>query len=108
LSSKQSVNLNAVTSINIDAPDTIIQSNNVYLGSKDAIQPVLLGNTTVQLLNQLITNLNAFMNICSTAVSTAPGSPLGPLNMAASQMITTLNQLQSNLEGTKSKYVKTV
>jgi hypothetical protein len=108
LSAKKTVNLNAVTSVNIDAPDTIIQSNNVYLGSKDATQPVLLGNTTIQLLNQLITNLNAFMNICSTAVSTAPGSPLGPLNMAASQMITTLNQLQSNLEGTKSKYVKTV
>jgi hypothetical protein len=108
LSAKKTVNLNAVISVNIDAPDTIIQSNNIYLGSKDATQPVLLGNTTVQLLNQLITNLNAFMNICSTAVSTAPGSPLGPLNMAASQMITTLNQLQSNLEGTKSKYVKTV
>jgi hypothetical protein len=107
LSSKQSVNLNAVTSVNIDAPDTIIQSNNVYLGSKDATQPVLLGNTTVQLLNQLITNLNSFMTICSTVVSTAPGTPLGPLNMAASQMITTLNQLQANLEGTKSKYVKT-
>jgi hypothetical protein len=107
LSSKQSVNLNAVTSVNIDAPDTIIQSNNVYLGSKDATQPVLLGNTTVQLLNQLITNLNSFMTICSTVVSTAPGTPLGPLNMAASQMMTTLNQLQANLEGTKSKYVKT-
>jgi len=107
LSSKQSVNLNAVTSVNIDAPDTIIQSNNVYLGSKDATQPVLLGNTTVQLLNQLITNLNSFMTICSTVVSTAPGTPLGPLNMAASQMMTTLNQLQTNLEGTKSKYVKT-
>ena len=106
-SSKKSINLNAVTSVNIDAPDTIIQSNNVYLGSKDATQPVLLGNTTVQLLNQLITNLNAFMNICSTAISTAPGTPLGPLNMAASQMITTLNQLQSNLEDIKSKYVKT-
>ena len=108
LSAKKTINLNAITSVNIDAPDTIIQSNNIYLGSKDATQPVLLGNTTVQLLNQLITNLNAFMNICSTAVSTAPGSPLGPLNMAASQMITTLNQLQANLEGTKSKYVKTV
>ena len=106
-SSKKSINLNAVTSVNIDAPETIIQSNNVYLGSKDATQPVLLGNTTVQLLNQLITSLNAFMNICSTSVGTAPGTPLGPLNMAASQMITTLNQLQSNLEGTKSKYVKT-
>jgi hypothetical protein len=108
LSSKQSVNLNAITSVNIDAPDTVIQSNNVYLGSKDATQPVLLGNTTVQLLNQLITNLNAFMLVCSTAVGTAPGSPLGSLNFAASQMITTLNQLQANLEGTKSKYVKTV
>jgi hypothetical protein len=107
LSSKQSVNLNAVSSVNIDAPNTIIQSNNVYLGSKDATQPVLLGNTTVQLLNQLITSLNAFMTICSTAVGTAPGAPLGSVNMAASQMMTTLNQLQSNLEGTKSKYVKT-
>lgn len=106
-SSKKSINLNAVTSVNIDAPTTIIQSENVYLGSKDAIQPVLLGNTTVQLLNQLITNLNAFMNICSTVVGTAPGVPIGPLNVAASQMITTLNQLQANLEGTKSKYVKT-
>lgn len=107
LSSKQTVNLNAAVSVNIDAPSTIIQSNTVYLGSKDATQPVLLGNTTVQLLNQLITNLNAFMNICSTVVGTAPGTPLGPLNMAASQMVTTLNQLQANLEGTKSKYVKT-
>ena len=47
------------------------------------------------------------MNVCTSVVGTAPGTPLGPLNMAASQMITTLNQLQSNLEGTKSKYVKT-
>jgi hypothetical protein len=107
LSSKKTVNLNAVTSVNIDAPSTIIQSNNIYLGSKDVTQPVLLGNTTVKLLNQLITNLNSFMTICSTVVSTAPGTPLGPLNMAASQMMTTLNQLQANLEGTKSKYVKT-
>jgi len=107
LSSKQTINLNALTSVNIDAPNTIIQSNNIYLGSKDATQPVLLGNTTVQLLSQLITNLNAFMTICSTAVGTAPGAPLGSVNMAASQMMTTLNQLQANLEGTKSKYVKT-
>jgi hypothetical protein len=107
LSSKQSVNLNAVTSVNIDAPNTIIQSNNVYLGSKDATQPVLLGNTTVQLLNQLITSLNAFMSICSLTVGTSPGVYISALGTAASQMMTTLNQLQSNLEGTKSKYVKT-
>lgn len=106
-SSKKSINLNAVTSVNIDAPETIIQSNNVYLGSKDATQPVLLGNTTIQLLNQLITNLNSFMNVCTSVVGTAPGTPIAPLQVAASQMIITLNQLQANLEGTKSKYVKT-
>jgi hypothetical protein len=107
LSSKQTINLNALTSVNIDAPSTIIQSNNIYLGSKDATQPVLLGNTTVQLLSQLITNLNAFMDVCTSVVSTAPGTLIGPLNFAASQMVTTLNQLQANLEDTKSKYVKT-
>jgi len=107
LSSKKTVNLNAATSVNIDAPNTIIQSNKIYLGSKNATQPVLLGNTTVQLLNQLITSLNAFMTICSTAVGTSPGVYISALGTAASQMMTTLNQLQSNLEGTKSKYVKT-
>ena len=83
--------------------------------TRDFIQPenesrlLLLALLTkrVKLLNQLITSLNAFMNICSTVVGTAPGAPLGSLNFAASQMVTTLNQLQANLEGTKSKYVKT-
>ena len=107
LSAKKTVNLNAVTSVNIDAPNTIIQSNNVYLGSKDATQPVLLGNTTVQLLNKLLTSLNGFMSVCSLTVGTSPGVYISALGTAASQMMTTLNQLQANLEDTKSKYVKT-
>ena len=108
LSSKKTINLNAITSINIDAPDTIIQSTNVYLGSKDDTEPVLLGNTTVTLLKTLIQNLQSFMQICSTLVSTPPGTPLGPLNAVSSQLITTLNQINTNLDNTKSKYVKTV
>jgi hypothetical protein len=107
LSAKKTINLNAITSVNIDATDTIIQSNNIYLGSKDATQPVLLGNTTVQLLNQLITSLNGFMSVCSLTVGTSPGVYISALGTAASQMMTTLNQLQANLEDTKSKYVKT-
>lgn len=108
LSSKKTINLNAITSINIDAPDTIIQSTNVYLGSKDATEPVLLGDTTVTLLKTLVQNLQSFMLICSTLVSTSPGTPLGPLNAVSSQLITTLNQIDTNLDNTKSKYVKTV
>jgi len=106
-SSKKSINLNAVTSVNIDAPDTIIQSTNVYLGSKDATESVLLGDTTVELLKTLMQNLQAFMQVCSTLVGTPSGTPLAPLNAVASQLSTTLNQISSNLDNTKSKYVKT-
>jgi hypothetical protein len=107
LSSKKSINLNAVSSVNIDAPDTIIQSTNVYLGSKYATESVLLGDTTVSLLKILVQNLKSFMTICSTLVGVPAGTPLAPLNAVASQLITTLSQLNTNLDSTKSKYVKT-
>ena len=108
LSSIKTINLNAVSSVNVDTPTTIIQSNEVYLGSKDATEPVLLGDSTVNLLHTLVQNLKAFTDICSTVVGTAPGVPLGPLNAAASQLSVTLDQLDINLDSTKSKYVKTV
>ena len=108
LSSQKSINLNAVESINIDAPSTIIQSENVYLGSKNANEPLLLGNQTVNLLNQLITNLSGFMTICSTTVSTPRGTPLVQLNIAAAQVNNSLQALQANLESLKSKYNYTV
>lgn len=107
LSSQKSINLNAVISVNIDTPDTIIQSTNVYLGSKDATESVLLGDTTVSLLKTLVQNLQSFMQICSTLVGVPAGTPLAPLNAVASQLITTLSQLNANLDSTKSKYVKT-
>ena len=107
LSSKKSINLNAVSSVNIDAPNTIIQSTNVYLGSKDATESVLKGDTTIKLLKTLVQNLQSFMTICSKQVGVPPGTPLAPLNAAASQLITTLSQLNTNLDNTKSKYVKT-
>jgi hypothetical protein len=59
-SSKKSINLNAIESVNIDTPTVIIQSGNIYLGSKNASEPLLLGDQTVNLLNQLISNLAAF------------------------------------------------
>ena len=37
LSSNKSINLNAVDSVNIDTPTTVIQSTNTYIGSKNAI-----------------------------------------------------------------------
>jgi hypothetical protein len=108
LSSRKSINFNAVSSVNIDAPNTVIQSTNVYLGSKDATESVLKGDTTIKLLKTLVQNLQSFTQICSTLVGVPPGAPLAPLNAVASQLTTTLSQLNTNLDSTKSKYVKTV
>ena len=103
LSSKKSINLNAVESVNIDTPTTIIQSSKVLLGSKNATEPVLLGNSTISTLNNLIDNLGAFLQVCSTVVATAPGTPLVPLNLAANQLSAQLKVIQGNLEKLKSK-----
>ena len=102
LSSKKSVNLNAVESVNIDAPTVTLQSGKLYLGSKNATEPLLLGNKTIATLNNLINNLNAFLQICSTVVSTAPGTPIVPLNLAANQLSSQLKIIQGNLEKLKS------
>jgi len=108
LSSKKSINLNAVEGVNIDSQVVTIQSGNVYLGSKNATEPLLLGNQTVNLLNQLISNLSAFSQVCTVLVSTPPGTPLAPLNIAATQLQVSLNALQANLNTLKSKYNYTV
>jgi len=101
-SSKKSINLNAQESVNIDAPIVTLQAGKVYLGSKNATEPLLLGNKTIATLNNLINNLSAFLQICATVVSTAPGTPLVPLNLAASQLSSQLKVIQGNLEKLKS------
>jgi hypothetical protein len=70
--------------------------------SKNATEPLLLGNKTIATLNNLINNLNAFLQICSTVVSTAPGTPIVPLNLAANQLSSQLKIIQGNLEKLKS------
>ena len=109
LSSKKSINLNAQESINIDTPILTLQtSEKIYLGSKNATESVLKGDSTIAVLNDLINNLSAFLIICSTAVSTAPGTLLVPLNTAASTFLPQLLKIQGNLEALKSNTVKTI
>lgn len=101
LSSKTSINLNAVNSLNIDAPTTTIQSNRVNLGSKNAIEPLLLGESTYQVLSNLITALNTFFTAAASAVpTTEPG--LAPIAPASSAMLPILTTLKTATEKIKS------
>jgi len=67
LTSNKSINLNAVSSVNIDTPLTVVQSDKVLLGDKDATEPLLYGNITQDLLQELITSIKIFTNAVFTA-----------------------------------------
>lgn len=101
LSSKTSINLNAINSLNIDTPTTIIQSKRINLGSKDATEPLLLGNSTYQVLDNLITALNTFFGAAAGAIpTTEPG--LAPIAPASTAILTQLNVIKSMLTQIKS------
>jgi len=104
LSSHKTINLSATEQVIIETTnDVVLQSGGVYLGSKDATEPLLLGNRTVDELDYLLKGLKGFVQICKKLqVPNAPGA-LTPLNTAANELDGVINDVQSNLELLKSK-----
>ena len=108
MSSKKSINLNAVNDVNIDAPKTVIQSNEVLLGDKNAFEPVILGNKFLTDLSKLLTQVIAL----GTALQTPIGTPI-PFIPNASIPIPAVNVTQiaiemlNKIETYKSKISKT-
>jgi hypothetical protein len=115
LSSKKSINLNAVESINFDTTQPIVLSTypvsdggGVFLGDKNANESVLLGDSTIEVLKTLLKELQTLTNILSTQVGVPPGTPLAPTNTQAALTNITVTNLLNQLEGLKSKTVKTI
>jgi hypothetical protein len=109
LSSKKSINLNAVESINFDTTGpTVLQSGEIYLGSKNATEPILLGQSTINLLQTLLQELATLTNILSLQVGVPPGAPLAPTNTQAALTNATITNLITQLNGLMSNSVKTV
>ena len=109
LSSAKSINLNAIESINFDTTGPVIlQAGEVYLGSKSATEPVLLGNATVDLLFQLLENLATLTANLAAQVGVPPGAPLEPTRTVATLVNNNINDLLLNLDSLKSNSVKTV
>jgi len=53
MSSQKSIGMSTVGSVNIDAKEHYISSNDIRLGSIRASQPVLLGDDTIDIIRQL-------------------------------------------------------
>lgn len=92
LSSAKSISLSGVDSINIDTTgDTVIQSGKVYLGSKSADEPVLLGNITVQQLEVLIDVVKELLTAAAAAANS--GGPLPSFQQKAPELLARLEFL---------------
>ncbi len=108
MSSKKSINLNAVNDVNIDAPKTVIQSNEVLLGDKNAFEPVILGNKFLTDLSNVLTSIRDL----SIALQTPIGTPEingvnGSIPMPAVQVTQNVIDMLNKIETYKSKISKT-
>jgi hypothetical protein len=109
LSSQKSIGFTANESINFDTTGPVtLQAGEVYLGSKTATEPVLLGQSTINLLQTLLQELATLTNILSTQVGVPPGAPLAPTNVQAALTNTTIVNLTAQLNGLMSNSVRTV
>lgn len=107
LSSAKSINLNSQESVNIDTKKFITQADKIFLGKEDlATEPLLLGNTTAQLLRNLTSSVKELANALQLLKS-APVSPNTPatfpsLLIPATKVLGTLQALEKQL-GTSPK-----
>lgn len=106
LSSAKSISLSSLTTVNIDASEMIIQTTKIYLGSKNAKEPLLLGDTTAALLKDMLNILTKLTEACVLAAN--GGGPVAPLNGTASKLLPRLQKLAPKIDSIKSTYNFTV
>ena len=99
LNSKNSINLNAVSSVNIDTKEYIVKSNVIKLGSKEATEPILKGNALVTELQNLI----AQIQLLTIALQAVPQT-----SAAAGLVNSELPKISAKLELTKSQINKII
>jgi hypothetical protein len=110
ISGEKSFNVSVGEYTNVNSKNLYIDSQNVRLGNQNATEPLLLGNTTIELFNQLLQTLNNLVSVLETDQIYPGGvpAPNTPLNLVASNTKQIINNIQSQLETTKSKISKTV
>jgi len=107
MSSKDTINLNSISSVNIDTPKTVIQSKNILLGNKNATEPIILGDKFLSDLNALLTEIALLGNILGASpIMVAPFTPSPAHIKPATSMAFRAQNMIAKLETYKSKVTK--
>ena len=110
LNSKKSISLSSLISSNIDSPTTIIKSNNIFLGDRNAVERGVKGDTLYNKLDVILQSLITLVKVLEVQQVWPGGlpSPDGGTMMISS---ITKNQLENELKSLSdilSKCVKTL
>ena len=106
LSSQKSINLNSVDGVNIDTTGPVVlEAPEIKLGSNDATESVLLGDSTVDLLQNLISDLSSLLKIMGSQIGNN-GILLEPMGTTARTISNNLDTYQTQLDSLKSNIVK--
>lgn len=102
LSSGKSINLSSTGTVNIDASEMTIQTEKIFLGSKSASEPLLLGDTTVELLKEIIAILKGLVIASQSAANS--GGPIPSLNQKAPSLLKRILALNPDLIKSNSNF----
>ena len=111
LSSQKSIGLSTIGSVNIDAKEHYISSNDIKLGSIRATQPVLLGDDTIEVLKQLAGAIKDLASILQVQQDWPNGELKTSFNIIAGSVVTQIENAngilaQLNNGSLKSKTTK--
>ena len=102
LSSAKSISLSSLSNVNLDASEVIMQTGNIYLGSKNANEQLVLGNTAVAQLEEIVDILKTLLNACKLAANS--GGPVASLKGVADGLTTRLNSINLKAMLSNSNY----
>jgi len=102
LTSTKSISLSSLSNVNIDASEVIMQTNKIYLGSKNANEQLVLGNTAVAQLEEIVDILKTLLNACKLAANS--GGPVASLKGVADALTTRLNSINLKAMLSNSNY----
>lgn len=106
-SSKNSISLSSIKSVNIDTDTTSVNSKKILLGSKDADESVILGDKFLEDFSRLLDKL---INLCQklpTVGTPTPYTPNTAVAIAATQLLTVAQTMKNKTRQFKSKVTKT-
>ena len=108
LSSFDTINLNSAGSVNIDSPKTVIQSNEVSLGDLNAKESLILGDTFLNDLSKLLSQMITLSSALTTPIGAGPPFAINPsIAPPAVQVQNTATQMLNKISTYKSKVSRT-